>query len=146
MFDGREPIYLQIADQIREQVVSGALAEDEQVMSTTQYATTFRINPATAQKAFAELVEEGVLYKRRGLGMFVAPGARSRLLERRRASFFAEVVDPVAQQARVLGIPLAEVVARLEELMAGAAQPADGAQPGTPATPDSTPDPQEEPR
>ena len=146
MFDGREPIYLQIAEQIRAQVVSGALGEDEQVMSTTQYATTFRINPATAQKAFAELVEEGVLYKRRGLGMFVAPGARERLLERRRASFFAEVVDPVAAQARVLGIPLAEVVARLEELMAGAAQPADGAQPGTPATPDSTPDPQEEPR
>ena len=115
MFDGREPIYLQIAEQIREQVVSGALGEDEQVMSTTQYATTFRINPATAQKAFAELVEEGILYKRRGLGMFVAPGAREQLLDARRASFFAEVVDPVAAQARVLGIDVDDVVARLRE-------------------------------
>lgn len=115
MFDGREPIYLQIAEQIREQVVSGTLGEDEQVMSTTQYATTFRINPATAQKAFAELVEEGILYKRRGLGMFVAPGARERLLERRRARFFAEVVDPVAAEARVLGIDVDDVVARLRE-------------------------------
>lgn len=113
MFDGREPIYLQIAEQIREQVVSGALGEDEQVMSTTQYATTFRINPATAQKAFAELVDEGVLYKRRGLGMFVAPGARAALLERRRAGFFAQAVDPVGAEARVLGIPLEDVVARL---------------------------------
>ena len=120
MFDGREPIYLQIAEQIREQVVSGALGEDEQVMSTTQYATAFRINPATAQKAFAELVEEGILYKRRGLGMFVAPGAREQLLDVRRASFFAEVVDPVAAQARVLGIDVDDVVARLREQYAAA--------------------------
>ncbi|MDQ2623696.1 MAG: GntR family transcriptional regulator [Actinomycetota bacterium] len=131
MFDGREPIYLQIAEQIREQVVSGALAEDEQVMSTTQYATTFRINPATAQKAFAELVEEGVLYKRRGLGMFVAPGARARLLEHRRARFFSEVVDPVAAQASVLGIDVDAVVERLREAYGAAParsnDPSDGA-------------------
>ena len=58
MFDGPEPIYLQIAQQIRAQILSGDLAEEEQVMSTTQYATTFRINPATAAKAFAGLVDE----------------------------------------------------------------------------------------
>lgn len=145
MFDGRHPIYLQIAEQIRAQVVSGALGEDEQVMSTTQYATTFRINPATAQKAFAELVEEGVLYKRRGLGMFVAPGARERLLERRRASFFAEVVDPVAAQARVLGIPLADVVARLEQRFAADGDPSHTADDGA-AAPSAPDHPQEDPR
>ena len=80
MFDGPEPIFLQIAQMIRAQVLAGELAEEEQVMSTTQFATTFRINPATAAKAFAGLVDEGDLYKRRGLGMFVAPGARERLL------------------------------------------------------------------
>ena len=48
MFDGRDPLYVQIADQIRSDVLSGSLGEAEQVMSTTQYATTFRINPATA--------------------------------------------------------------------------------------------------
>ena len=112
-FDGRDPIYLQIADQIRTDVVSGALREEEQVMSTTQYATAYRINPATAAKAFAELVDEGTLYKRRGVGMFVAPGARDRLLAERRERFFTDVVDPVAAEARVLGIPLDDVVARL---------------------------------
>ena len=112
-FDGREPIYLQIADQIRTDVVSGALREEEQVMSTTQYATAYRINPATAAKAFAELVDEGTLYKRRGVGMFVAPGARDPLLAERRERFFTDVVDPVAAEARVLGIPLDDVVARL---------------------------------
>ncbi len=121
MFDGRDPVYRQIADQIRDAVLSGALAEEEQVMSTTQYATTFRINPATAAKAFAQLVDEGLLYKRRGVGMFVAPGARARLLAERRQSFFADVVDPVADQAAVLGIGLDEVVARLRARAAAAA-------------------------
>lgn len=113
MFDGRDPLYVQIADQIRQDVLSGALQAEEQVMSTTQYATTFRINPATAAKAFGELVDEGVLYKRRGVGMFVAPGAREKLRAERRDSFFADVVDPVMEQARLLGIDVDEVVARL---------------------------------
>lgn len=113
MFDGRDPIYLQIADQIRTDVLRGALGEEEQVMSTTQYATAYRINPATAAKAFAELVDEGTLYKRRGVGMFVAAGARERLLAAGRERFFADVVDPVAAEARVLGVPVDDVVARL---------------------------------
>jgi DNA-binding transcriptional regulator YhcF (GntR family) len=115
MFDGRDPLYVQIADQIRADVLSGALSAEEQVMSTTQYATTFRINPATAAKAFTELVDEGVLYKRRGIGMFVAPGARERLLAQRRATFFADVVEPMLEQARVLGITTDEIVQRLTQ-------------------------------
>jgi DNA-binding transcriptional regulator YhcF (GntR family) len=110
MFDGPEPIYLQIAQMIRAQVLAGELAEEEQVMSTTQFATTFRINPATAAKAFAGLVDEGVLYKRRGLGMFVAPGAREQLLADHRARFFDEVLAPALAQADLLDIPTAEIV------------------------------------
>lgn len=111
MFDGPEPIYIQIAQMIRAQVLAGELKEEEQVMSTTQFATTFRINPATAQKAFAGLVEEGVLYKRRGLGMFVAPRARERLLADHRKRYFEEVLAPALQQADILGIPTEDVVA-----------------------------------
>ncbi|MFI2365546.1 GntR family transcriptional regulator [Promicromonospora sp. NPDC019610] len=111
MFDGPEPIYIQIAQMIRAQVLAGELKEEEQVMSTTQFATTFRINPATAQKAFAGLVEEGVLYKRRGLGMFVAPQARERLLADHRKRYFEEVLAPALQQADLLGIPTDDVVA-----------------------------------
>ncbi|GAA2243475.1 GntR family transcriptional regulator [Promicromonospora sukumoe] len=111
MFDGPEPIYIQIAQMIRAQVLAGELKEEEQVMSTTQFATTFRINPATAQKAFAGLVEEGVLYKRRGLGMFVAPQARERLLEDHRKRYFEEVLAPALQQADILGISTDDVVA-----------------------------------
>ena len=111
MFDGPEPIYVQIATWIRAQVLSGELGEEEQVMSTTQFATTFRINPATAAKAFSGLVDEEVLYKRRGLGMFVAPGARGRLLDEHRKHYFEDVLAPALHQAAVLGIPTDEVVA-----------------------------------
>jgi len=115
MFDGRDPIYRQIADQIRQDVVEGHLTEEEQVMSTTQYATTFTINPATAAKAFAELIDEGVLYKRRGLGMFVAPGARARLLDKRRESYFSEVLAPALAEAWRIGIPPEQVSRYLSE-------------------------------
>ena len=111
MFDGPEPIYVQIATMIRAQVLAGELAEEEQVMSTTQFATQFRVNPATAQKAFATLVDEGVLYKRRGLGMFVAPGARGRLLAEHRKDYFEHVLSPALAQADLLGIPTDQIVA-----------------------------------
>lgn len=113
MFEGREPIYHQIAEAIRGEILSGALAEEDQVMSTTQYATTYRINPATAAKAFAELVDEGVLYKRRGVGMFVAPGAAASLRATRRRAFFAERMDPVIREAALLGLSTGDLTAYL---------------------------------
>ena len=113
MFDDRSPIYQQIADKIKDEILSGALKEDEQVMSTNQYAAFYRINPATAAKGFQQLVDEGVLYKRRGIGMFVSPQAREQLRGQRRERFFTEVVDAMITEARMIGIPLDEVVARI---------------------------------
>lgn len=114
MFDDRSPIFRQIADQIRTDILSGALREEEQVMSTNEYAAFYRINPATAAKAFKELVDEGVLYKRRGIGMFVSPGARDALRAQGRERFYAEVLEPTVAQAKHLGIPLREIVRYLE--------------------------------
>ncbi|HEY0001171.1 MAG TPA: GntR family transcriptional regulator [Actinoplanes sp.] len=113
MFDDRSPIYLQIADGIKNDVLSGALKEDEQVMSTNQYATFYRINPATAAKGFAQLVEEGVLYKKRGIGMFISPDARQRLRAARRERFFADVVDPMLAEAGRIGIGVDEIISHL---------------------------------
>lgn len=118
MFEGQGPIYQQIADKIKEEILRGELQGDEQVMSTNQYAAFYRINPATAAKAFQQLVEEGILYKRRGIGMFVKPDARKILLEQRRDRFFEEVLAPVIEEATVIGIPLDEVIRRLEEVKA----------------------------
>ena len=111
VFDDRTPIYRQIAGQLREDIVSGLLDDDEQVMSTNQYAAFHRINPATVAKAFQELVDDGLLYKKRGLGMFVAPGAGERLRADRRARFFDEVLAPVDRRGRrASGIPIDDVV------------------------------------
>jgi GntR family transcriptional regulator len=110
VFDERSPIYLQIANGIKDDVLSGTLKEDEQVMSTNQYAAFYQINPATAAKGFAALVDEGVLYKKRGIGMFVSPDARAKLLDDRRERFFADVVEPMLAEARMIGIPVDEIV------------------------------------
>ncbi|MGH2562736.1 MAG: GntR family transcriptional regulator [Thermomicrobiales bacterium] len=116
MFDDRSPIYRQIANQIKADVLSGALKGDEQVLSTNQYAAFYRINPATAAKAFQHLVDEGILYKKRGLGMFVSPDAQAALRAQHRERFFADVVDPMVTEARTIGIPLRDVIGRLEQL------------------------------
>lgn len=115
-FDDRSPIYRQIAERIEAEVLSGALAGDEQVLSTNKYAAFHRINPATVNKAFQQLVDDGILYKRRGIGMFVSPQARQALRARRRKSFFSDVVDPMVEQARAIGIDLSELVDRITEL------------------------------
>lgn len=113
MFDDRSPIYQQIARGIEDDVLSGALKEDAQVMSTNQYAAFYQINPATAAKGFAQLVDEGVLYKKRGIGMFVSPDAREKLRTQRRERFFTEVVDPMLAEARMIGVGVDEIVKHL---------------------------------
>jgi GntR family transcriptional regulator len=116
VFDDRSPIYRQLADQVKADVVSGTLDGDEQVMSTNQYAAYYRINPATVAKAFQQLVDEQVLYKKRGIGMFVSPTARDTLRAQRRERFFSDVVDPMVAEAKAVGVPIGEVLARIERL------------------------------
>ncbi|MGB3764658.1 MAG: GntR family transcriptional regulator [Ornithinimicrobium sp.] len=115
-FDDRSPIYQQIAEHVRSSILSGDLDEGAQVMSTTAYATTYRINPATAAKAMGLLVDEGLVDKRRGLGMFVASGARERLRDRRRALFVDDVVRPVLQQAHSLDLSTEDLIRALREI------------------------------
>lgn len=114
MFDDGSPIYRQIADRIKADVAAGTLAPDSQVMSTNQYASFYGINPATAAKAFAQLVDEGVLYKRRGVGMFVSPGAREALVGDRRGRYFNDVLDPALDEAEAIGIPADDILAHIE--------------------------------
>ncbi len=73
-------------------------------MSTTAYATTYRINPATAAKAFTALVDERILRKQRGVGMFVCDGAAEQLRVKRRGAFFTDRFDPLRRDAALLGI------------------------------------------
>ena len=102
--DDGQPLFLQIAEQIESSVIDGSLPEETQVPSTNELAAFHRINPATAAKGVNQLVADGILYKRRGIGMFVATGARASLLERRRESFAAQYVAPLLAEASKLGI------------------------------------------
>jgi DNA-binding transcriptional regulator YhcF (GntR family) len=101
--DGR-PIFVQIAEQIEGQIVDGTMPEESQVPSINELAAFHRINPATALKGVNVLVEAGVLYKRRGIGMFVAAGAREALVQRRRESFATDYVRPLVAEAAKLAI------------------------------------------
>lgn len=114
--DGVElPLFQQIAQAIENDIVDGLLAEEAQAPSTNEIAAFHRINPATALKGINQLVAEGVLYKKRGIGMFVAPGARDALLGRRRADFAARYLAPALAEARRLGLTDADVIALIQE-------------------------------
>ena len=108
-FDDATPIYLQIAEEIRAQILSGELAEGARLISTTEYATRYRINPATANKAVALLVDEGLVVKRRGIGMFVADGALADLRRSRRAAYTDDVLHPALDTGLALGLDDAEL-------------------------------------
>ena len=100
------PIYVQIADNIRTQILRGALRDGDQLTSTTEYATTYRINPATAGKAFAILVDEGLVEKRRGIGMFVAEGARASLVEAGMTTYVDDTLYPAVEAGLALGLDI----------------------------------------
>ncbi len=104
LIDDTRPIFVQIAERIEADILAGRLAEEEQAPSTNQIAALYQINPATAAKGVNLLVDQGILYKKRGLGMYVAPGARARLLEKRREQFFEQYVVTMLQEAEKLGI------------------------------------------
>ncbi|MBL6275938.1 GntR family transcriptional regulator [Micromonospora fiedleri] len=108
MDDGR-PIFQQIAELLESSILDGTLAEESQVPSTNELAAFHRINPATAAKGVNKLVDDGTLYKKRGIGMFVSSGARAKLRARRRDEFARQYVQPLVAEARKLGIDPAEL-------------------------------------
>lgn len=89
-WDDNEPIYVQLAQSVLEGIMRGALSEGEPVPSVRQVASQERINPLTVSRGYQLLVDDGLLEKRRGLGMFVAAGARKKALARERSRFLAE--------------------------------------------------------
>lgn len=112
MIEEGRALFLQIAETVEDSIIDGSLAEEAQAPSTNELAAFFRINPATAAKGIAMLVDKGVLYKRRGIGMFVAPGARDLLLTERRTVFADRYVEPLLAEAHKLGLS-ADDLARL---------------------------------
>ncbi len=108
-FQGEKPIFLQLAEQLENGILSGAYPEGSQVPSITEYAATYQINPATALKGINQLVNAGLLYKKRGIGMFVAPGAQEVLRKQRSEDFYHDYVQTMVREGKGLGLTLEQL-------------------------------------
>lgn len=113
--DEGTPLFVQVAERLAEEIADGGLAEGERVPSTNELAAFYRINPATAAKGINMLTDDGLLEKRRGIGMFVAAGARARLVADRRKRFAERYVEPLVTEASRLGIDADELVTLIRE-------------------------------
>jgi len=112
-------IYVQVAEIIENEILLGNLKEEEQAPSTNQFAKVYQINPATAGKGLNMLADEGILYKKRGLGMFVREGAKEKIIKKRQALFLKETLPEVLREADRLEITVAEIVDYIKELRGG---------------------------
>lgn len=112
-------IYIQIAEAIENEILIGNLKEEDQAPSTNEFARVYQINPATAGKGLNILVDEGILYKKRGIGMFVAEGARKRIVKKRQSSFFKERLPEIMMEADRLEIPIEDIVKFIEDHKGG---------------------------
>ncbi len=112
--DDGTPLFVQIAEQLADDIVDGVLAEGARVPSTNELAAFYRINPATAAKGINLLVDDAVLEKRRGIGMFVAAGAQEQLRATRRKRFAEQYIDPMLAEATRLGIDTDSLVSLIQ--------------------------------
>ncbi len=108
-------IYIQIKEMIENDILRDILLEEERVPSTNELAKAYSINPATAAKGVNLLVDEGILYKKRGIGMFVQTGAKKKIMEKRKKNFYDDYVKRLMAEAASLGITKEELIAMIRE-------------------------------
>ncbi|MFI5359442.1 MAG: GntR family transcriptional regulator [Halanaerobiales bacterium] len=113
--DSTTPIYIQIAELIEDQILEGIIKEEEQVYSTNELSSLLQVNPATARKGLNLLVDEGILYKKRGVGMFVKPGATKMIKAKRKESFFTDYIQEMLLEGAKLGISKEEIIKMIKE-------------------------------
>lgn len=116
MFNQDKPIYVQIREKIEDQIVNDQLKEGEQAPSTNQLADFYKINHITVSKGVNQLVEERILYKKRGIGMFVAEGAKEKLITERKAAFNDAFIVGLVLETENLGISEIEIVEYIKQV------------------------------
>ncbi len=109
-WNNKQPIYQQLKDKIATAIMDGTLAEGEPIPSIRQISTDYQVNPITVSKAFQGLVDDEVIEKRRGLGMFVNPGARQALLKLEKQRFLQQEWPDIKQRIHQLGFDVAELL------------------------------------
>lgn len=109
------PLFIQVAQWLENEILKDHIREEEQVPSTNQFASLYHINPATARKGFGILTDDGILYKKRGIGMFVATGAKEKIRARAKERFQNEYVKKMLEEAKQLGMTREELIRMIEE-------------------------------
>ena len=109
-FESDKPIYIQLADWLCDSIISGAIKEGDQIPSTTEISVTCKVNPATALKGVNMLVDRNIIYKKRGLGMFVSEGAVEKLKTQRQSDFFDTYIRTLLDEAEKLGLSKQDVI------------------------------------
>ncbi len=110
-WDDNQPIYWQLRERTVAAILDGSLDEGQPLPSVRQVAVDFQINPLTVSKAYQSLVDDNLVEKRRGVGMFVRDGARRKLLESERRHFLQEEWPRIAERIEKLGLSIEELVA-----------------------------------
>ncbi len=116
LFDNKKPIFIQVREKIEDQIVNEQLQEGEQAPSTNQLVNFYKINHVTVSKGINQLVDKGILYKKRGIGMFVAKGAKEKLIRKRKDAFVDDYVVPLVLEAGKLGISQNEVFELIKKI------------------------------
>lgn len=114
LLNQEKSIYIQIAEMIENDILRDIIMEEERVPSTNELAKMYTINPATAAKGINLLVDKEILYKKRGVGMFVQSGAKEKIKESRKAEFYERFIKSLLQEAGSLGISRQELIHMIE--------------------------------
>ncbi|MFB8376491.1 GntR family transcriptional regulator [Paenibacillus taichungensis] len=115
-FDEKQPIFQQVADIIEDDILNGTYREDEQILSVAQFSQLFQINPATVVKGIGLLVNEEILYKKRGLGMYVSSDAKQKIKNKRRNRFYNELLSNLICEADKLELTTEEIIEMIKQL------------------------------
>ncbi len=113
-YSSQVPIFLQIAQQLEDAIFSGIYEEQTQVPSTNELSALLNINPQTVLKGVTLLVNEGIIYKKRGVGMFVADGAVNTVREKRMAAYYETYIKPMVKEAKALGVDEKQLLSMIE--------------------------------
>ena len=113
IFNTDKAIFMQMADRLCDEILSGTYRDDDRIPSVREYAVMLEVNTNTAVKAYDQLAREHIIYNKRGMGYYVTPGAREQILQQRRTAFMEQTLPELARQMQLLGISRDDLLSRL---------------------------------
>ncbi len=113
-FESDKPIFIQIAEWLEDAIMSNAFEEESQIPSITEISVMCKINPATALKGINMLVDKEIVYKKRGLGMFVKEGAVKKLMKERKNMFYESYIEALLDEAKKLNLNKEDIIEMIE--------------------------------